>query len=73
MARHFGFQQADEFCVHEFIFVGDVEAYHAGIFQGRAIAFLQLVSMGTLHHEDDVSPLHQFRRQRIVGVDIGSG
>lgn len=69
-ARHFGFEQPNEFRVHVFIFVGYVETDNSLVREVLPELGSDFVSVRLLHDEDDFCPLNQLGRQWIVCIVI---
>ena len=73
MRPHLRLQQRDQLRLHEGVVVGDVEADDAGVLQVRPEAALEFGAVGALHDEDDIGPVQQLRRDRLVRVGGQAG
>lgn len=67
------FQQVNKLRLHKLVVIGDAEADDALVAQlcSEVVGEFPLVLL--LHHEDDVGPLDQFGRERVVGPAVGAG
>ena len=72
-AENLVLEQSDEFRIHVFVYVRNLEAHDALVCQVLAKSGSELAAVALLHHEDDVSPLDQLWRQRVAGVVVRTG
>ena len=70
MSRDLGAKQPDETLIHEFVLVRDLQTNHSRILQIGFEAFLKLVAVTLLHHENEVRPTDELRRERIFSVIV---
>lgn len=68
--HHLTLEQGHEFGLQVGVVVRDVQADDALFRQLRAETLAQLVAMHRLHHEDQLGPGHEFRRQRHLGAMV---
>ena len=66
-------QEVDKLRLHELIVIGDAEADDALAAKLRAEVVGELALVLLLHNEDDLGPLDQFGRQRVVCAAVGAG
>ena len=63
-------QQADELRLHVLVLIRYVQADNACVCEMRLESLLKLASVSLLHHEDDLGPLDELRRDRILSVVV---
>ena len=73
MFRNLCLQEVDELWLHERVVVGDAKADDALAAQLCSEVVGELALVLLLHDEDDVSPLNQLGRERVVGTAIRAG
>lgn len=71
--RNLGLQQTDELRIHELVFIRDIKANDSSLHQMGFELGRELGAVRALHDEDDVRPLQQLRRNRVVGVGFQAG